>query len=403
MRILTVGNMYPPHALGGYELTWRSAVADLRRRGHEVRVLTSDYRNSAGDAEEDADVHRELQWYWRDYAFPRLSVRERGRLERRNAQVFDRHVRELRPEVVNPWAMGGMSLSLLERARRMGIPTVAVVGDDWLVYSPNVDQWMRMFARRPGAAWLGSAVTGIPTRVEWSSVNSWLFNSETVRRRALAARPDLQGTEVAHPGIENDRFRPAPRPPWRWRLLCLGRIDRRKGVDTALRALAELPDEATLAVVGGGDTRHLAELRDLAGDLGLDGRVSFGPVSRSELPRAYAEADALLFPVRWEEPWGLVPLEAMAGGCPVIATGTGGSGEYLRHEENCLLFERDRPDELADAVRRLEGDRGLRQRLRNGGLGTAAHFPESAHNEAIAAAIERAGRGGASVSSVLAP
>ncbi len=395
MRILTVGNMYPPHALGGYEITWRAAVAHLRERGHEVRVLTTDYRDPGVAVESDeSDVHRELRWYWRDHAFPRLSLRERIALERHNARVFDRHVRELRPDVVNWWAMGGMSLSLVEHARRAGLPAAAIVGDDWLDYGPRVDAWMRIFARRPWAAPLARTVTSVPARVDWAAAGSWLFNSETVRRRALAARPELRDTAVAHPGIDPGRFRPAPRPPWRWRLLCLGRIDPRKGIDTAVRALAELPTEATLAVVGGGDERHLEELRQLAREHGLEGRVSFERRPRAEIARAYAEADALVFAVRWEEPWGLVPLEAMAVGCPVVATGTGGSGEYLVHDENCLIFERDRPHALAAAVRRLAGDAELRRRLREGGFATAARFPESAYNEAVAAAVERAAGGG---------
>lgn len=395
MRILTVGNMYPPHSLGGYEITWRAAVEHLRERGHEVRVLTTDYRapGVAAESDDEYDVHRELRWYWSDHAFPRLSPRERMGLERHNARVFDRHLHELRPDVVNWWAMGGMSLSLIERARRAGLPAAAIVGDDWLDYGPRVDAWTRMFARRPWAAPLARAVTGVPARVEWAAAGSWLFNSETVRRRALAARPELRDTAVAHPGIDLGRFRPAPRPPWRWRLLCLGRIDSRKGIDTAVRALLELPAEATLAVVGGGDERHLGELHELARELGVAERVSFERRPRAELPRVYADADALVFPVRWEEPWGLVPLEAMAVGCPVVATGTGGSGEYLAHEENCLLFERDRPAALAAAVRRLAGDEGLRRRLREAGLATAARLPESGYNEAIAAAVERAAEG----------
>ncbi len=56
------------------------------------------------------------------------------------------------------------------------------------------------------------------------------------------------------------------------------------------------------------------------------------------MPAELAAADALLFPVQWEEPWGLVPLEAMASGTPVVATGTGGSGEYLRDGDNCLVY-----------------------------------------------------------------
>jgi len=123
--------------------------------------------------------------------------------------------------------------------------------------------------------------------------------------------------------------------------------------------------------------------------------VTFVRRPRDELPRAYAEADALVFPVRWREPWGLVPLEAMAVGRPVVATGTGGSGEYLRHEENCLLFEPDRPSALAAALTRLAGDEALWGRLREAGFPTAARFPESAFDEAVAAAVERAGRTGA--------
>ena len=397
MRILTVGNMYPPHALGGYELLWRGAVEHLRRRGHQVRVPTTDYRNpeAAADAEGEDDVHRELRWYWHDHTFPRLSLRARIALERHNTRVFDRHEADLQPEVVNWWAMGGMSLSLLERARAAALPTVSVVGDDWLVYGPRVDAWMRMFTRRPWAAPAARALTGLPTRVDWAGAGAFLFTSQTMRGRALAVRPALRDASVAHMGIDVNLFGPAPSEPWRWRLLCLGRIDPRKGIDTAVRALAELPPEATLTVVGEGDEGHLTELRELAGELDLERRVTFVRRPRDELPRAYAEADALVFSVRWREPWGLVPLEAMAVGRPVVATGTGGSGEYLRHEENCLLFEPDRPSALAAALTRLAGDEALWGRLREAGFPTAARFPESAFDEAVAAAVERAGRTGA--------
>src|SRR5919205_347440 len=99
VRVLTVGNMYPPHHLGGYELMWRSAVGHLRDSGHEVRVLTTDYRALAPDPStpDEAGVSRELLWYWRDHAFPRLGIRARLALERHNAGVLSRHLDELRP------------------------------------------------------------------------------------------------------------------------------------------------------------------------------------------------------------------------------------------------------------------------------------------------------------------
>ena len=59
MRVLTVGNMYPPHHFGGYELVWRSAVEYLRERGHVVRVLTTDTHTGATEPD-GPDIHREL-------------------------------------------------------------------------------------------------------------------------------------------------------------------------------------------------------------------------------------------------------------------------------------------------------------------------------------------------------
>jgi hypothetical protein len=67
VRILCVGNMYPPHHLGGYELVWQGAVAALRAGGHDVRVLTTDHRLPETEAGDEPDLHRELLWYWRDH------------------------------------------------------------------------------------------------------------------------------------------------------------------------------------------------------------------------------------------------------------------------------------------------------------------------------------------------
>jgi glycosyltransferase involved in cell wall biosynthesis len=129
----------------------------------------------------------------------------------------------------------------------------------------------------------------------------------------------------------------------------------------------------------------------LVAELGLGSDVTFELLPRDRVAAAYAEADAVLFPVIWAEPWGLVPLEAMSVGRPVVATGTGGSGEYLRDGENCLLFEpHDDPGALAAAVRRLSEDEALRRRLREGGFETARSHTERRFNEAIAAALVEA-------------
>jgi glycogen(starch) synthase len=383
VKVLAVGNMYPPHYLGGYELMWESGVRALRARGHEVRVLTTDFR--LGDRDEaDPDVRRELRWYWRDHDFPRRGPIDRLRIERHNAAVLDRHLADLDPDVVSWWAMGGMSLSLIERVRRRQLPAVGVVGDDWMVYGPLVDAWLRLWRRVPVRTF-----AGIPTRVDLSGAARWIFISREVRDGALRAGA-LERVEVSHPGVDPVRFMAREPGAWEWRLLCLGRIDSRKGVATAIEALTYLPGEATLTVDGDGDPQHGRELRELARERGLEARVRFVCSARDEVPGAYAASDALVFPVTWREPWGLVPLEAMAVGRPVVATGLGGSGEYLADGVNSLLFEAGDPAALAGAVRRLADDPGLRERLRAGGRSTASAISAEAFEAAVAVAHEAA-------------
>src|SRR4051794_17862202 len=252
MRVLTVGSMYPPHHLGGYELVWQSAVRFLRGRGHEVCVLASDYRR--GDLpEEDPGVRRELRSYWREHEFPRLRLTQRLGLERHNAQVLDLVMGRFDPDVVLWWAMGGLSMSLIEHVRRRGTPAAGVICEDWLLSGPILDGWQSLFAgRRRRLAPLGERLTGVPCQVDLAAVGPSLFPSESIRRRTRARGVPLPRTEVVNQGVDPALFPPAPPRTWRWRLLYVGRLDPRKGIDIALRAMALLPDAAELQVLGAG-------------------------------------------------------------------------------------------------------------------------------------------------------
>jgi len=400
VRVLAIGNVYPPHHLGGYEIIWRGVMRYLRQQGHVGRVLVSDYRNPtvSGDALGDPEVHRELEWYWRGHEWPALGLRARLALERRNAARFDRHVRELNPDVITWWSLGGLSLSLLERARQAGIPSLVFVLDPWPSYGRERDLWLRTWAHLPFAAGLVQRATGIPARVRWADVGRWVFCSAAMAESTAAAglRIARARSTILSPGVERSFLEvlaePAP-PPWRWRLLYLGRVVEQKGVATAVASLAELPPGAHLSIVGEGDPAYRAQLAELAERLGVAERVSLEPARpREQLVELIRGADAVLFPVEWPEPWGLVPLEAMALGRPVLATGTGGSGDYLRDERNSLLFRAGDPAALAAAVRRLAADEGLRQRLIEGGRQTAAAHSEDAFNQRALAEILAAAR-----------
>jgi glycosyltransferase involved in cell wall biosynthesis len=361
VRVLTVGNLYPPQHLGGYERMWQAAVAGLRARGHEVRVLTTDTRLHEGVEDDEPGVERALRWYWREHRFPYMGPVAVRALERHNRAVLSVAAEDA--DVVSWWSMGGMSLRLIGLPRA---PALSVVHDDWLVYGPRVDRSVQRRRRR------------LPPR---EALGHGLFVSQHTLDRARQHGWAPVTADVVPSGYDARCFEPAAPRPWGWRLLLAGRVDPRKGHRTALAALDALP-EATLTVAGAGED-------GLAAELARHDRVRvIGALSPDALAAAYAAHDAVLFPVEWEEPWGLVPLEAMAVGRPVVATGTGGSGEYLRAGRNCLLHAVGDAAGLAACVRRLAGDEALRATLREGGFRTAARHTLSAFVERVCDAHE---------------
>ncbi|MER7548163.1 glycosyltransferase [Actinomadura sp.] len=145
------------------------------------------------------------------------------------------------------------------------------------------------------------------------------------------------------------------------RIVALSRLVERKGVDTAIRALAHLPG-AELAVAGGPPRGALdadpevRRLRRVARDAGVAGRVEFlGRVGRAEVPPLLRSASVVVT-LPWYEPFGMVPLEAMACGVPVVASAVGGHLDtVLDGVTGALVPPRD-PEAAAGAIRALLAD-----------------------------------------------
>jgi len=164
-------------------------------------------------------------------------------------------------------------------------------------------------------------------------------------------------------GVDTELFRPAPRrdpggPP---RLLALGRLVTRKGIGNTIEALAELPG-VELVIAGGPRSDALdadpavVRLRALAARLGVVDRVRFlGGVARPEVPGLIRDSD-IVVTVPWYEPFGIVPLEAMACGRPLVGSTVGGLLDTVVPGETGELVPPRRPDLLARAVRSLLED-----------------------------------------------
>lgn len=195
--------------------------------------------------------------------------------------------------------------------------------------------------------------------------------SDEVRELVGLGAP-AQRIAVVPCGVDLDRF--TPRGPralrgGRHRILSLGRVVQRKGVETTVRALAQVPD-AELVIAGGGDATadaELARLVTVAQSCGVRDRVSLlGPVPRPDVPALLRSADVVVS-VPWYEPFGMVPLEAMACGVPVVASAVGGHLDTVADGRTGALVPPREVHALARRLRELLADPA-----RLAGMGVAA-------------------------------
>jgi glycogen(starch) synthase len=160
------------------------------------------------------------------------------------------------------------------------------------------------------------------------------------------------------------------------RVLFVGRLERRKGVDTLLAAARALVDEGlavTFTLVGpNADSVYRSSFEQAAAARpALRSAVSFtGAVSDAELDRLYAESDIVCAPSRYES-HGVVLIEAMMFGKPIVTCDAGGIGEVVQAGRNALVSPPDEPVALAASLSRLCADPELRARL--GAAGRVAY------------------------------
>ncbi len=161
-------------------------------------------------------------------------------------------------------------------------------------------------------------------------------------------------------------------------ILFLGRLEAAKGADLLVRALPmiQTPEPATLWIVGGDerDDRERRRLQQLAEDCGVADRVRMlDAIDHDQLPDLYRAATVCAVPSAYES-FGLVAVEAMAVGTPVVATRIGGLASTISHGETGLLVDERTPEHFAAALERLLADQAWRHRISEAAIENVATF-----------------------------
>jgi glycosyltransferase involved in cell wall biosynthesis len=397
MKILVVSNLYPPHYQGGYELRCSQVTEFLRRRGHEVRVVASDYliegETHTTLVREDTHNGVPVSRFLRQH---RLDMREgSGRLHnldivRRqisDATRFREILDEFKPDLVAWWNLEGVLKSIIRMPHDRGIPAVYLVDDNWMIREFGaagdadlpfwLDFWRVRWGPKPLRPLVRMALAsterrfereGIPTKRFTFPPGHVCFISEFWRYLHVQAGLDVTSSDVIYGGVSPERFyarrTPADYASGPLRLLYAGYIDQRRGLHTIVEALALVPPSQRarmhLSVAHAGPAvpdEYVNSITERIERFGLSSTVTFlGRLSHDQMPAVYAAHDVLVFASTRNEGMPMVMMEAMCAGCAVPNTGSGGAIE-LSDRAGTPIFPKDHPLALSRMLSALEKDR----------------------------------------------
>jgi len=395
MRVCLVSQEYPPGYVGGIGTQTRVKALGLIALGHEVEVLTAGDESGPAlrtrERDEDGVTVHELappggefplsstEAYWLGYTWSVLgALRSLESVRRFDVVDFPDYAAE------------GLAYQL-ERAEQD--ETAVVV---------HLHGSLGMFSSQLGWPSPGDPLLRVGAFMEDTSIEiadtllaaSASLAELTCERLAI----DPGRVEVVAGAVDVERFAPAGGAAPNGggpRLLFVGNLVANKGFETVLEAFTRLAGEhpgSTLAIAGSAEEAVIGRLREQVVRTGLEGRVEvLGFVEHGRLPELYRSADVFAAPSRYEGGLGLVYLEAMACGLPVIARAAGGAAEAIEHGETGLLLERGDVEETSAAIGMLLADPALRERMGAAGRERVlAHFTPAAYAERVLAAYERA-------------
>jgi glycosyltransferase involved in cell wall biosynthesis len=372
MKVLLVNDYATPTA--GAEIMALSLRDELRERGHEVRVLASTAELVEGPQFADEVCFGTTSRFQTLSSMYNLSAR----------QALARIISGFDPDLVHVkmflWQMSPSILPLLRR-----IPAVYQI-ETYKPICPNGRKILpngKICENSPGKACL---LGGCLTPQSWIAMmmqhllwrrNQGVFDQFVTISNTMRARLESEGVspcEVVPNGCPVRSARPAlsDEPV----IAFAGRLSPEKGVDVLIEAFANAHRQVPRAKLWiAGDGPQAGDLKRLARRFGVEDHCLFlGSLDREQLEKQFDKAWVQVVPSIWDEPFGIVAIEAMMRGTTVVASNGGGLLDIVRHEQTGLLVPPSDVRQLSAALVRLASDSALCERM--GGAGRAVALEE---------------------------
>lgn len=422
MRLLLVSNFFPPTHTAGTEKRTSGYASRLLSRGHEVQVVCagrwSEGRRYLNDCADECygqiPVHR-IHVNWMRAPDPNRFLYCNPILQ----NYVQQRLAQWAPDVVHITSCLTMSASMIQAAKSRHLPVLLTLTDFWFICPRvtllrgngslcdgrttgwdclkcmlwNAKAYRRL--NRIAPEWLtAKALTCVSKRAylnRWRGLRGMALDME--ERKSYLGRMLDAADAVTAPSAHLSRIigdsgvtkavrvirsghdlawlekLPAKKPSARVRIGYIGQIIAIKGVDILVSAFlsGSLTGRAQLALCGdqSADPDYVNRLNAMIA--GNDADIGFhGPFSHDLLGEVLSRIDVVVVPSRWHENNPRVIQEAFASKTPVIASNVGGISEFVQHEKNGLLFERDDVNDLARQMRRVVDMPELLEQLRKG-------------------------------------
>lgn len=397
MRILVISNLCPPDYDGGFELSAFRNANSLRERGHDVDLVTGEFRSTyQGERVDPHWVHRifktsQTKDGWSsaemflggdsDLRFKIGNLFNQIGLRLANIRVLthmldvapsneaalDKYLAENDYDAAYVFGLHKIGTSVIRSLMKKKIPVLYHQGDEWLAFYIYPGLLKKMMLN------LASPITYFrERRIDLKHV---YLVSHFMKRRFMDAGFKEEQLGVIYRGVEfplrDDFDRERFDPPV---FLVASRLTLYKGVHFAIKAAAILDQrlpraEWQLWLAGHGDPVTMEYFHSLVAELGIEHRVRFiGKHSRESTYAHMQRSLAVISPSVFDEPFGNTNIEAMASGTPLIASRSGAIEEIIDHGNSGLIYDRHKAEELAHHMQLVLVNKDLRRSLKVQGL-----------------------------------
>ena len=376
MKILYINSLYSPLVKGGAELSLQLIVEGMKSLGHEVVVASlHPEKTSVTDWINGVKVIRlplkNTYWPFRATQPSKLSRLAWHIRDQRNT-TMGQYIRgiliEEQPDVVSCHNLAGWSIAVWDEINAAGIPIIQVLHDFYLL-CPNSNMNK---GGTPCEKQCFSCQILRRNHVKSSEMVDFVVGiSRSILNRFISYGYFRKANKQVIYNVRTDPGPSAPRIRESGQKLVLGylgTISKVKGVEWLILQFQNLHISATLKIAGKGEESAVAEFKSLAQDYDVE---FVGYVEPNDFLK---DVDLLVVPSLWEEPLGMVAIEALANNVPVITSGKGGLSESVRHNLNGLICPPERPASLGQAIAQLYDDPSLYNRLSAAAADSVAHF-----------------------------